>query len=79
MPTLGASEQHPPDEQDRPHLASFVLRCWQGEGGRVRARLLDVHSGINHPLSDLTDLPGLVERLLAQTVQVPPNEVGNRS
>ena len=79
MPALDADEQHPPDEQDRPHFASFVLRCWKGESGQVRARLLDVHSGVSHPLADLADLPGLVDRLLAETVQEAAADMDNHS
>lgn len=54
------------EESDAPHYASFILRCWTGKGGKVRVRLIDVHSGVSRPVTDLADLPGLVRRLVAE-------------
>ncbi len=48
------------------HFTSFVLRCWVGDGGQMRARLTDVHSGLSYPVADPADLPGLVSHLVAQ-------------
>jgi hypothetical protein len=50
------------------HFASFVLRCWIDSSGQIRARLVDVHTGINHPLVDLDELPDLIRYLLAQAL-----------
>ena len=47
-----------------PHHASYILRCWTGDLGQIRARLIDVHSGTTWPVADLVDLPGLVQRLM---------------
>lgn len=47
-----------------PHHASYILRCWTGDMGQIRARLIDVHSGVTWPVADLLDLPGLVQRLM---------------
>jgi len=52
------------EEPDLPHHASFILRCWIGKGKEVRARLIDVRSGISYPLTDLAGLPALVHRLV---------------
>ncbi len=49
------------------HYASFILRCWQDSedsGEQVRARLVDVNSGVSHPVSDLSQLPDLLGQLL---------------
>ena len=54
------------EEPNLPHYASFVLRCWTGEDGHVRARLIDAHSGVGHPIGELGDLPQLVRRLLEE-------------
>ena len=47
-----------------PHHASYILRCWTGDVGQIRARLIDVHSGATWPVADLVDLPALVRRLM---------------
>ena len=52
-------------EGSLPHYASFMLRCWRGEGERVRVRLIEVASGESFALADLAGLPGLLQRLLA--------------
>jgi hypothetical protein len=44
--------------------ASFILRCWSNPGGKVRARLIDVRTGVTYPLADLDDIPALTRRLL---------------
>ena len=58
-------------EPDLSHHASFVLRCWTSDE-QVRARLIDVHSGVTRPLADLAELPGLVRRLMAEALLEPP-------
>ena len=55
--------------EDAPQYASFLLRCWAGEGGRVRARLIEVRSGLSYPLADLAGLPSLVQHLVARAGQ----------
>jgi hypothetical protein len=55
-------------EPEPPHYASFVLRCWTGDLGQIRARLIDVHSGVSRPVNDLAELPGLVRHLVEQAV-----------
>ena len=60
---------HPPirpEEPDLPRYASFVLRCWTGADGHVRARLIDANSGVGHPIGELGELPQLVRRLLEE-------------
>jgi hypothetical protein len=44
--------------------ASFILRCWSNPAGEVRARLIDVRTGVTHPLADLDEIPALTRRLL---------------
>jgi hypothetical protein len=50
------------------HHASYILRCWTGDLGQIRARLIDVHSGVTWPVADLVDLPALVKRLMDRVV-----------
>ena len=52
-----------------PPYASFLLRCWAGERGRVRARVIAVNSGVSYPLVDLSCLPGLLRALVADATQ----------
>ncbi len=59
------------DDLDPDHRASFVLRCWIDTEGEVRARLIDVHSGVGYPLARLSDLPGLIQRLLLRRSEAP--------
>jgi len=47
------------------HYASFILRCWIGEGGRLYARLIDIRTGVGHVVGSLALLPNLVHRLVA--------------
>lgn len=54
-------------ESDLPHYTSFILRCRMNSEGRILARLVEVHSGLIHPVADLNTLPGLVHRLVTQT------------
>jgi len=53
-----------PEKSTSPHHASYILRCWTGDVGQIRARLIDVHSGATWPVADLVDLPALVRRLM---------------
>jgi hypothetical protein len=48
-----------------PHYASFLLRCWPGEDGKVRVRVIGVRTGVNHCLADLDDLPALLRQMMA--------------
>ena len=50
---------------------SFILRCWIDASGEVRARLIDVRSGVGYPLGCLSDLPGLVRRLVLRRSSAP--------
>ncbi len=50
---------------------SFILRCWPGATGQVRARLIDVRSKQAYPVARLADLPALIERLLSSFDSVP--------
>lgn len=59
-----------------PHT-SFVLRCWTDTDGGFRARLIDVLTGVGHPVAVLADLPPLIERLLARPQQ--PAAPGRRA
>lgn len=59
-----------------PDYASFILRCWTNKQGQVRARLIDVHSGVSHPVTSLTTLPELIRGLVARdSPTLLPNDV----
>jgi hypothetical protein len=59
--------QAPPGEEpDLACYASFILRCWQGGEGCIRARLVDVHTGRSYLVADLDELPEQIQRLVAQ-------------
>jgi len=51
-----------------PVRASFVLRCTIGSEHTIIAQLLDVRTGNEYPFSDLSMLPGMLERLLEPLV-----------
>jgi hypothetical protein len=70
----GTTEIRPAENQqtEAVHHASFVLRCWIGSDGQIRARLIDVQSGISHPLASLADLPYQVQRLMAPAIDSSP-------
>lgn len=55
-----------PEDTASARHASYILRCWTGDVGQIRARLIDVHSGVAWPVANLLELPGLVERLMHQ-------------
>ena len=57
---------------------SFILRCWIDASGEVRARLIDVHSGVGYPLDRLSDLPGLVRRLVLRQLPAPGGKSAKR-
>jgi hypothetical protein len=68
--------QHELSEGHRPeatHHASFILRCWTGAGGQIRARLIDVQSGTSLPVANLADLPEQIRRLMARTTPAGTN------
>ena len=67
------------EEPDTIHHASFILRCWTDEAREMRARLIDVRSGISYPLTDLAGLPALVRRLVTETVPTEPPTNAKRS
>jgi hypothetical protein len=69
MPTAEDTVLRHPTEGEGtvgPRYASFILRCWTSDGGELRARLIDVRSGISRPLADLSELPGLIRQLTAE-------------
>lgn len=49
---------------DSNQRAGFILRCWMDGAGGVRARLIDVRTGVVHALAHLEDLPVLMRFLL---------------
>ena len=51
-------------EEAAPCHASFVVRCWISREQPMRIRLIDVNSGISHPVADLNSLPRLLLSLL---------------
>jgi hypothetical protein len=56
---------------ESPRYASFILRCWIGEEGQLRARLIDIRTGVGHIIGNLDLLPDLVHRLVTNT---PPTD-----
>ncbi|HNT78021.1 MAG TPA: hypothetical protein PKH77_23655 [Anaerolineae bacterium] len=58
--------------------ASFIVRCWQDGEARLRARLVDVNTGVSYPVANLSDLPALLSRLLRQmgALSPPPDDSG---
>jgi hypothetical protein len=50
---------------------SFILRCWTGEEGQLRARLIDVRTDVGHIVGSLALLPDLVRRLMTNA---PPTD-----
>lgn len=46
---------------------AFILRCWYEETGGIRTRLVDVVTGVGYPTAHLSDLPPLIERLMARS------------
>jgi hypothetical protein len=74
---MKASNQTEPHDQvdgAQPHYTSFILRCQASTGGRVRARLVNVRSGLSWPVNDLDKLPDIVRRLLAQAAPAAQDE-----
>jgi hypothetical protein len=55
--------------------ASFILRCWIDASGEIRARLIDVRSGVGYPLNCLSDLPGLIRQLVFRQPSAPGGKV----
>jgi hypothetical protein len=77
MPDIIQSQPGEDEESFLPDYASFILRCWTNRQGRVRARLIDVHSGVSHPVASLAALPELVHRLVAKDLPSPsPEDTG---
>jgi len=55
-------------QNDRPVLQScYVLRLWWAQSGELYGYVLDVRSGIRHPLSRLAELPALIRSLVAKS------------
>ena len=76
MPTAPDAASPQPAEGGEtvpPRYASFILRCWTSDAGQLRARMIDVRSGVSRPLADLAELPGLVRHLMAEALPDPPN------
>ena len=42
----------------------FILRGWRTAEGTIRAELQDVQTGRRYPVSDLAQLPGLVQQVM---------------
>ena len=57
-----------------PSASSFILRYWCTESGHTRGYLLDVRSGIRHPVPDLAELPELVRSLIATLAESARDE-----
>jgi hypothetical protein len=51
-------------ESGPPAYTSLILRCWRGEKGKLRIRLVNVQSGASHLVSDLDELPDLISHLV---------------
>lgn len=51
--------------------ASFILRCWAAPGQPVRVRIVDVNTGVSHPVADLNTLPAFLRELIAEQ---PPDK-----
>jgi hypothetical protein len=67
MKTSHQGEPHDQIDGARTYYASFILRCQASPDGRVRARLVNVRSGLSWPVNDLDELPDIVRRLLTQS------------
>jgi hypothetical protein len=67
MKTSHQAEPHDQIDDARTYYTSFILRCQTSPGGRVRARLVNVRSGLSWFVNDVDELPDIVRRLLAQT------------
>lgn len=65
---------HIPDSNNTvevPCYTSFILRCWTSEEGQLRARLIDIRTGVGYVIGSLAVLPDLVYRLVTNT---PPTD-----
>lgn len=71
-------QDRPVAEEKPPQYASFILRCWLDGQGEIRCRLVEVGSGISHPLHDLAALPGLVKHLLSRWKPASPPHYADR-
>lgn len=60
------------------HYVSFIVRCWQDSEAHLRARLVDVNSGVSYPVANLNGLPAVLRRLL-HSVFVPAEGSDNNS
>jgi hypothetical protein len=51
-----------------PHpYMSFVIRCWEHTSGEVWGRMVDTHSGRQYPLTDIREVPELIEHIFHET------------
>jgi len=55
---------HTDDGAAKTQRASFVLRCWTDKQGQVRTQVVDVRTGVSHPVADLEHLAGVLEKLV---------------
>ena len=69
-PTHSPSSRN--EEPEPTCYASFILRCWLGDREQMRARLVDVNSGVSYPVSHLNQLPRLLGQLLRRALFQPP-------
>jgi hypothetical protein len=72
-------QPHPAGTPGVPQYASFILRCWTGEGGQIHVRLIDVNTGVGQAVADVADLPQHVRRLMSGIVLPVPEEEGENA
>lgn len=53
------------------YRTSFILRCWHRANGEARFVLIDVHSGVAHPVAALAQLPAVLEKVLTDCLGAP--------
>jgi hypothetical protein len=58
---------------------SFILRCWRNSLGELRARVVDVGTGVSYPLLNLAELPGLIEQLVQPHAAAPDSPNSTRA
>ena len=60
-----------------PRYASFILRCWQ-DSASLRARLVDVNSGVSYPIPNLRELLVMLGQILYRmSFRAPDDEVAS--
>lgn len=46
---------------------TYTVRCWHNATGGFRVRVIDVLTGVEYPVTSLTDLPPLIEQLMGRS------------